>query len=123
MKHPQPRIEKDRWGRIVLSSGEVFKDVKLWPGGAIEWDWRKTGTSHESGIQWADVEPCLQSEARLVLLSRGRMNRLQVPASLVERLRASGYEVQVEDTARIISRYNACIDQGQPVIALIHSTC
>ena len=50
------------WGRMEITlDGQTlsFKDCKVWPGGAKEWDWSLTGTHHQPGIQLADIEEIL----------------------------------------------------------------
>ena len=54
-----PPIESVSWGRITLRGGRRFKDVKLYPGGAREWDWKESGTRHSPGIQLEDVQELL----------------------------------------------------------------
>ena len=45
-----PRITYLAWGKIEIEGQDrVFKDVKVFPGGAREWDWTETGTSHSPG--------------------------------------------------------------------------
>jgi hypothetical protein len=34
-----PIIGENRWGEIEVDQMGQFRDVKLWPGGAREWDW------------------------------------------------------------------------------------
>jgi hypothetical protein len=50
-----PRISHLSWGHIEVEGHPPFKDAKIFPGGAREWDWRETGTRHVPGIQPADV--------------------------------------------------------------------
>jgi hypothetical protein len=47
-----------------------FRDVKLFPEGAKEWDWRKTKTHHSPGIQPTDVAKLIPLDAKTVLFSR-----------------------------------------------------
>jgi hypothetical protein len=54
-----PRITQLSWGRLEVDGDQTFKDAKLFPGGAREWDWRETGTHHVPGIQPADLEELL----------------------------------------------------------------
>lgn len=35
-----PRITRLSWGHLEIEGGRAFKDAKLYPGGAREWDWR-----------------------------------------------------------------------------------
>lgn len=116
-----PLIDADSWGRVEVD-GRTYKDVKLWPGGARTWDWRETGTSHESGIDARDVDELLEHGARIVLLSTGRTGRLRAPRALVEAL-SDEVQAVVLETADAIARYNELAGDGSPVGALIHSTC
>ena len=43
-KPDSPRISLLSWGRIEVEGHPPFKDAKIFPGGAREWDWRETGT-------------------------------------------------------------------------------
>jgi hypothetical protein len=116
-----PRIARLSWGRLETESG-VFKDVKLYPGGAEEWDWNETGTNHDPGIQPADVERLLERGSTVVILSRGFHERLGVaPETLrmLEEREITAHVVQTEEAARL---YEA-LRETEKVGALIHSTC
>jgi hypothetical protein len=118
-----PQITDISWGRTkVDGKSETFKDVKLYPGGAREWDWRETGTDHVPGIQPADVEELLEHGARTVILSKGFNERLQVKPETLQLLEQKGVTVQVLQTEQAVQRYNA-LAEHEPVGALIHSTC
>jgi len=118
-----PQITDISWGRTkVNGQSETFKDVKLYPGGAREWDWRETGTDHVPGIQPADVEELLEHGARTVILSKGFNERLQVKPETMQLLEQKGVNVQVLQTEQAVQRYNA-LAKHEPVGALIHSTC
>jgi hypothetical protein len=73
-----PRIARLSWGRLEIDDGRGFKDAKLYPGGAREWDWHETGTHHIPGIQPADVAELLDHGAEVVVLSKGVWERLRV---------------------------------------------
>jgi hypothetical protein len=116
-----PRITRLSWGRLETESGD-FKDVKLYPGGAEEWDWNETGTSHDPGIQPADVERLLERGSTVVILSRGFHERLGVAPetlSMLEKREIPAHVVQTEEAARL---YEA-LRETEKVGALIHSTC
>lgn len=117
-----PRIESQAWGTIEVEGQGSFKDVKLFPGGAREWDWGETGTSHIPGIQMADVEELLEKGAEVVILSQGMLERLQVRPETVQELQARNVQVHVLPTQRAVRLYNE-ISRTKPVGALIHSTC
>ena len=117
-----PAIVAHGWGRIELEDGRTFKDAKLWPGGAREWDWNETGTGHRQGIQPADVDELVENGAEVVILSRGRLRQLGVAPATLERLASGGVEVEVLPTGEAIERYGE-MRTRRPVGALIHSTC
>lgn len=118
-----PAVVDEAWGRLELDDGRTFKDAKLWPGGAREWDWNETGTGHQAGIQPADVDELLEHGADIVILSRGRLGALRVPDRTVDRLDEAGVEAVVLKTPEALRRYDALRRSGRRVGALIHSTC
>lgn len=117
-----PSIDHFEWGRILVSAYGSFKDVKLWPGGARDWDWDETGTRHVPGVQIADVEELLEHGAEVVVLSRGVHRRLQVQPETLAYLEARGVKVEVLQSEVAVVRYNR-LAASQKVGALIHSTC
>lgn len=121
-KLSSPRITSLSWGSIELEGGKSFKDAKLYPGGACEWNWKDTGTGHIPGIQPADVRELLDHGARVVILSKGMNERLQVKSDTVRMLKDRGipfHVLQTQDAARL---YNELRDR-LPVGGLFHSTC
>lgn len=117
-----PRIRSHSWARVEVEGHGTFRDAKLWPGGAREWDWTETGTHHEPGIQPADVREVVDGGARIVVLSRGVHERLQVMPETLEMLRERGVEAEVLQTEEAVRRYNELSGEAR-VGALIHSTC
>ena len=118
-----PHIEHLEWGRMHISGLGEGKDFKLWPGGGREWDWSETGTRHEPGIQPADVEELLAHGARILVLSRGLMLRLETCPETLELLERKGIEVRVAETREAAEIYNELAAGGMPVGGLFHSTC
>ena len=100
----------------------MFKDVKLYPGGAREWDWGETGTAHAPGVCAADVDELLENGSKAVVLSRGMSGRLRIHPETIEKLEAHGVPAHVLDTEAAVRKYNELRELG-PVGALIHSTC
>jgi len=109
------------WGRLETEGG-AFKDAKLFPGGARDWDWNETGTRHEPGIQPSDVEELLERGATVVVLSKGFHERLRVPERTLRTLEDRGIAVHVKGTEEAVRRYNE-LGETEKVGALIHSTC
>ena len=117
-----PRVESVSWGRIEVAGHGSYKDAKLFPGGAREWDWGETGTGHSPGIQPADVEELVDRGARVVVLSRGMLTRLRVQRETIDQLEARGIPVHVLPTKQAVAVYNE-LASSQPVGGLFHSTC
>lgn len=121
-RQPSPKIADLAWARVELEDGTTFKDVKLWPGGAREWDWSETGTSHRPGVQPSDVEELLERGSEVVVLGRGVHRRLQVQQETLDRLEEAGVPAHVLQTEEAVEKYNE-LRESEPVGALIHSTC
>src|SRR5919112_5233245 len=102
-----PKITHLSWGRLEVEGQDgTFKDAKLYPGGAREWDWNETGTNHEPGIQFADVEELLERGATTVVLSKGFHERLGVTPETLRTLEHRGVAAHVRQTGEAISLYN-----------------
>jgi hypothetical protein len=114
------------WGRMeTLCGGDArsFKDCKVWPGGAREWDWNETGTRHRPGIQPADVEELLAHEVEVIVLSRGMQLVLETCPETLSGLAARGVEVHVEETRAAVDLFNRLTRGRRQVGGLFHSTC
>ena len=109
--------------RAALEGFGLFKDVRLFPGGAREWDWTEFGTHHRPGPGIAEVRELVDRGVTTVILSRGVLGHLQVPEETLAWLRTHGVAVEVLWTEAAVSRYNALCAERVPVGALIHSTC
>lgn len=122
-KAPSPRITRLSWGRLEVEGfDKPFKDAKLFPGGAREWDWTETGTGHETGVQPGDVRELLDKGATVVVISQGMNGRLQVSAETLGMLKDKGVPVHVLETRAAVDRYNE-LRETEPVGGLFHSTC
>jgi hypothetical protein len=117
-----PRILDIVWGRTEVEGLGAGKDVKLWPGGGREWDWRETGTQHVPGILPSDVEELVDHGAEVIVLSRGMQLRLQSSPEALGLLRRKSVEVHVEETTAAVDLYNR-LARSCPAGCLIHSTC
>ena len=111
-----PRIDRLSWGRVDVEGYPPFRDAKVFPGGAREWDWSETGTRHEPGIQPADVQDLIDHGAKTVVLSKGVWERLQVCPKTLNVLADKGIKVEVLQTEAAVKRFNE-------LRGLFHSTC
>jgi len=118
-----PGIDHLEWGAIEAHGLERARDLKLWPGGGREWDWRETGTHHVPGIQISDVRELLEHGARVLVLSRGMQLVLQTCPETLEYLRDHGAVFHLEETSQAARLYNGLAAKGVAVGGLFHSTC
>lgn len=116
-----PRIAHLSWGRLETEYG-AFKDARLYPGGAEEWDWNETGTSHDPGIRPADVERLLERGATVIVLARGFHGRLGIAPETRRMLEERKISVHVAQTGEAADLYDE-LRETERVGALIHSTC
>lgn len=119
-----PRITHISWGCLEIEGrDQPFKDAKLYPGGARAWDWNETGTSHEPGIQPADVQELLENGASVIVLSRGMNERLKVKPETLQMLDDRDVTAHVLQTEAAVERYNELQEEAEAVGGLFHSTC
>jgi hypothetical protein len=121
-KRPSPRITRFSWGQLEVDGQQTFRDAKLFPGGAREWDWRETGTHHRPGIQPADVFELLAHGAKVVILSQGVQRQLRVSASTLQMLEEKQIPAHVLPTEKAVQLYNE-LRETEAVGGLFHSTC
>jgi hypothetical protein len=117
-----PQILDHSWGRIEVEGLGNGKDFILYPGGGESWDWNETGTSHEGGIQRAEVQLLLDRGSEVIILSRGVNGRLSVSQEARELLDESGIDYRILRTEEAIGEYNRLAGEKK-VGGLFHSTC
>src|SRR6476660_8044180 len=117
-KPDSPRISLLSWGRIEVEGHPPFKDAKIFPGGAREWDWRETGTRHEPGIQPSDVDELIAAGATVIVRSRGMDLVLQVMQLTLEALHDKGIAAHVLETREAARLYDE-LAESTAVAALI----
>jgi hypothetical protein len=114
------------WGSMAVTVGEQeynFKDCKIWPGGAREWDWQETGTEHHPGVQPDDVAELLEADPEAVILGCGVFGRLGVCAETEALLHEHGHPYHIEKTKKAVQLFNELAGQGVRVAGIFHSTC
>jgi hypothetical protein len=117
-----PKIAHLSWGRMEIEGGHSGKDFKLYPGGARAWDWTETGTEHVPGIQPADVKELVDRGAKVIVLSKGIQNRLDVMTQTLDWLSDRGVPAHVLQTEEAVELYNR-LSENEAVGGLFHSTC
>ncbi len=104
--YADPATGTELRGRLEVEGRPAFKDAKLFPGGAREWDWSETGTAHVPGIQPSDVAELLEHGATVVVLTKGVYERLRVCPETLELLTDRGVSVHVLQTEEAVRVYN-----------------
>lgn len=117
-----PRITALAWGKIEVEGAGTFKDAKLFPGGAREWDWSETGMEHTPGIQPADIRELLDHGAAAVVLSQGMLKRLRICPETLELLKQRGVSAHILPTQEAVDLYNE-LRKTEQVAGLFHTTC
>ena len=117
-----PRVIALAWGKIEVEGAGTFRDAKLFPGGAREWDLRETGTGHTPGVQPADVRGLLDHGATAIVLSQGMLKRLEICPETFELLKRQGVSVHVLPTQDAVELYND-LSKTELVAGLFHTTC
>jgi hypothetical protein len=103
------------WGRCEVQTGtgaQRFKDCKVWPGGATEWDWSLTGTRHQPGIQPTDIQEILDQGVEVLVLSRGMELMLHTCPQTEQLLRSRGVEYYIEETRQAVELFNCLMERG-----------
>lgn len=118
-----PAITEIQWGMVDIEGFGRVKDAKLFPGGAREWNWKETNTRHVPGIQIADVEELLQHGSRIIILSKGMELALRTAPETIAYLKNKRVVTYAEESNDAVELYNTLARRGEPVGALIHSTC
>lgn len=118
------RIDEIKWGSVKIGN-KNFRDVKIFPNGYREWDWRETNLHHNTGISQLEVQELIENGAKKIVLSQGYEEALQIKEGLEEYLKEKNIEYWILKTDDAVKKYNELIDLGYENIsgALIHSTC
>ena len=95
--------------------------------GAEPWDWKLSNTHHDPGIQLVDVKDLIDKGAKIIILSTGIRNQLQVAREteelLSEQKKNGQLEFHIQTSVDAVEHYNQLARNKKAVGALIHSTC
>ncbi len=111
------------WGDIEVDGLGHGRDMKLWPGGGREWNWRETDTHHIPGIQISDVQELLDHGSKVVVLTQGIQLRLQTRNETLDFLKEREVTWHIAETKEAVRIYNDLSARGERVGGLFHSTC
>ncbi len=114
------------WGKMQVNiQGKEydFKDCKIWPEGASNWDWNLTGTTHDTGIQPDDIRDILEHGVDVMVLSRGFDMKMRVSPATEDLLKSLDIEYHIHDTQKAVDLFNSLFQQGKRAGGIFHSTC
>ena len=117
-----PKIENIQWGSMKIKGYPLGRDFMIYPGGAKSWDWNKSNTSHEKGIQTQDIQFIIDKGAEYVVMAVGMNSRLNVSDTAIELLKKTGTEYCILSTKDAVEEYNR-LASTTPVGGLFHTTC
>lgn len=124
-------IASCEWGRITVvneKSNQItsHRDCRIHPMGCEEWDWCKSNTHHQPGIQFSDIEDLLQVHPNVtnVILSMGMKNALNIHPNTIHTMQQKYPKVNLHTltTMDAVALYQK-LYKTHLVIALLHSTC
>ncbi len=118
-----PLILNIKWGDVEVEDLGHGRDMKLWPGGGREWNWRETDTHHVPGIQISDVQELLDHGSEVVVLTQGMQLRLQTRNETLDFLKEREITWHIAETKEAVRIYNDLSAGGERVGGLFHSTC
>lgn len=120
------KITHISWGKMEVMIGPEkrnFKDCKVWPDGAKEWNWAETETHHHPGIQVSDIHEILDAGIDVMILSRGMELQLRTTPEVETLLQERGIEYHIEETNQAVALFNKFSAVGRRVGGIFHSTC
>lgn len=113
-----PRIDRYRFGEIVIDGQSYTADVLVFPDRVRARWWRKEG--HRLAPE--DVEEVFQAKPEILVIGQGSGGGMAVLDETLKRLQAAGIEVLAQGTEEACNTYNRLREERR-VIAALHLTC
>ncbi|MBN1341112.1 MAG: hypothetical protein JXQ73_00430 [Phycisphaerae bacterium] len=112
-------ITECRFGRITIDGQTYDKDLILHEGHVHPNWWRASG----HGLCMEDLAAILAQPPEVLVIGRGHMKVLRVPATTREALAQRHVELIDVSTPKAVDRYLQLAAQGRRVSAGLHLTC
>jgi len=113
-----PRVDKFRFGRIVIDGKAHGNDVIILPDRVVEGWWRKRGHT----LLPDDLEPVFRTKPDLLIVGQGALSRLTIPPETRQAVESAGIELIGQPSSKACKTYNAVSGQRRVALA-IHLTC
>jgi hypothetical protein len=112
------KIEHYSFGNITIK-GKIYDfDVIVFPETVDPSWWRKEGHS----LHMDDLRSVLHASPEVIVIGTGYFGRMDVPAHVLDSLRASGIEVHIRNTRDAVDLFNE-ISPRRKTVACLHLTC
>lgn len=113
-----PIINHYRFGQITIDGVKYSRDVIIYPERVQDNWWRELG--HSLSIE--DLPDVLVTPPEVLVVGRGSVSRMTVPAVTIAELQAAGIEVIAQSTGEACQTYNR-LSETRRVAAALHLTC
>jgi hypothetical protein len=113
-----PKIEKYRFGEIVIDGEKYTKDVIVYPDRVQSSWWRESGHN----LIPEDMPEVMASPPEVLVIGRGSYSRMDIPADTKIALQDAGVEVIAQSTDDACQTYNR-LSEARQVVAALHLTC
>ena len=118
-----PRIEKFKFGSIIIDGKIYTSDVIIRPNGEIKKRKKKLskaiyGTSHTISLD--EAKHVFKKSAKTLVIGGGQFGRVKLSAEAADYFAQKGCEVTLLSTPKAIQVWN---DTQEEAIGLFHITC
>jgi hypothetical protein len=118
-----PRIEKAKFGSIIIDGITYTSDVIIRPDGQVKKRKKKLskaiyGTSHTISLE--EARHIYKEEAPLIIIGSGKFDRVRLSEEAEAYFKSKGCKVKISPTAKAVQMWNETVG---PVIGLFHITC
>ncbi|MBI2238595.1 MAG: hypothetical protein HYU54_08740 [Actinobacteria bacterium] len=112
-----PRIDRYRFGHVIVDGREETRDVIVLPHRVVRNWWRREGHA----LVLKDLEEVLDELPERLIVGTGAVGQMRPDPETLDRLRERGVEVEAMRTADAVRRYGE-LDVERTAAAL-HLTC
>ena len=113
------KIEKYRFGLMVVDGEEFTADLKIFPERIVKNWWRKEG--HKLYLE--DIQDIISYRPEVLVVGTGAYGFMKVQREVEEKLKELGVHLIAEKTSRAAEIFNQLVEEGKKVCGAFHLTC
>ncbi|MCM8778367.1 MAG: MTH938/NDUFAF3 family protein [Candidatus Omnitrophica bacterium] len=113
-----PRIERYRFGEIIIDGKTYRTDVIVYPGKIDASWWRKKGHS----LCLEDIKETLEEKPEVIIIGIGASGLMEVLEEVKKKTKDLGIELIIQPTDKACQEYNK-ISLKKKTAACLHLTC